>query len=561
MTRWVRALWLAIGAAVLLRLFLLAWLPLTDPAEGRYGEIGRKMAELGDWITPWHQYGVPFWGKPPLSFWMTALSLKGLGINEFAARLPHFLAGVATAACLWNVARARAAHEGVIAAGVLGTALLFFLSSGAVMTDAGLVLGTTLATTGAWLALSSEDPVQRRRQAWLAFVGGALGILAKGPLALVLVGTPLLLWAAWCGRWRALWEALPWVRGVVLMVALSAPWFFAAEWKTPGFFEYFFVGEHYHRFATPGWAGDLYGKAHQEPKGMIWVFAAGACMPWTVVLPALVLWRWWRARGGAGVGAETVAAADGASAQAVQASSQRGSPSMGLPPSSHGPWALSERETARFIRLCALVPLVFFTASSNIIWTYVLPAMPGLAWWAARWLGRLREQGLRWASAGVWLAVLAWTALAFITQANGRLERSSAKGLVAACDAAWARHAPGADATMKSSAGQAADHRDDAAAPATAGDGATQGAARLVLLGRRSFSAHFYTQGRALRVDHLHEAQTQWPASGTCLAVKQDDPASLAAARDGAQLVEDLGVHHERQLWWALRLPGLKDKR
>ena len=517
MTRWGRALWLAIGAAVLLRLFLLAWMPLTDPAEGRYGEIGRKMAELGDWITPWHQYGVPFWGKPPLSFWMTALSLEGLGVHEFAARWPHFLAGVATAWCVWNVARQRAAHEGAIAVGVLGTALLFFLSSGAVMTDAALVLGTTLATTGAWLALSSNHPAQRRRQAWWAFVGAAIGILAKGPLALVLVGTPLLLWAAWCGRWRALWEALPWVRGLALMLALCAPWYLAAEWKTPGFFEYFFVGEHFHRFATPGWSGDLYGKAHHEPKGMIWVFAAGACMPWTLVLPAWALWRRLRAPG----------------------------LSVSAPPSAtSGPWALTPRETERFVGLWAVVPLLFFTASSNIIWTYVLPAMPGLAWWAARRLGSDPASGLRWATAGVWMAVLAWACLAWFLNANGRLERSSAKGLVQACEAAWARHAP---APQPPSAPHA---------PESAADGP----ARLVLLGRRSFSAHFYTEGRAVRVDELVEAQARWPSGGTCLAVKLDDPLSMDAARTGVTLVEDLGVHHARQLWWALPPAGAKER-
>jgi hypothetical protein len=188
---------------------------------------------------------------------------------------------------------------------------------------------------------------------------------------------------------------------------------------------------------------------------------------------------------------------------------------------------LTDRETARFVLLWALVPLLFFTASSNIIWTYVLPAMPGLAWWAARWMGRQPEEGLRWATAGVALGVLAFAGLVAITQANGRLERSSAKGLVAACDAAWARHAePGA--------------KDAADAPP-----------RLILLGRRSFSAHFYTQGRTLRVDDLAEASERWPSGGTCLAVKLDDPLSLAAARQGARLIEDLGLHHERQLWWA----------
>ena len=177
--------------------------------------------------------------------------------------------------------------------------------------------------------------------------------------------------------------------------------------------------------------------------------------------------------------------------------------------------------------LSALVPLLFFTASSNIIWTYVLPAAPGLAWWAARWMGRHPQQGLRWALGGVVLAVVAWVSLAWVTQVNGRLERSSAKGLVAACDEAWQRLGPAPAAHSNPSA------------------------PRLILLGRRSFSAHFYTQGKTLRVDDLGAVGAGWPEAGTCLAVKLDDPLSLAAAQAGARLVEDLGVHHERRLWWA----------
>ncbi|HEU6454869.1 MAG TPA: glycosyltransferase family 39 protein, partial [Roseateles sp.] len=73
---------------VLARLSAMAWLPLMDTTEARYGDIGRRMAALGDWVTPWFDEGVPFWGKPPLSFWLTAASMRLFGLSEFAARLP-----------------------------------------------------------------------------------------------------------------------------------------------------------------------------------------------------------------------------------------------------------------------------------------------------------------------------------------------------------------------------------------------------------------------------------------------------------------------------------------
>ena len=84
-----RAVLVLIGLLLLVRVIGMAIVPLLDSTEARYGETGRIMAELNDWITPWFDYGVPFWGKPPLSFWVTAASFKAFGVSEFTARLPH----------------------------------------------------------------------------------------------------------------------------------------------------------------------------------------------------------------------------------------------------------------------------------------------------------------------------------------------------------------------------------------------------------------------------------------------------------------------------------------
>ena len=59
---------------------------LFDPDEGRYAEIPREMLSGGDWVIP-HLDALVYLEKPPLQYWLTALSLRGFGENEFAARL------------------------------------------------------------------------------------------------------------------------------------------------------------------------------------------------------------------------------------------------------------------------------------------------------------------------------------------------------------------------------------------------------------------------------------------------------------------------------------------
>ncbi|NMD17000.1 MAG: phospholipid carrier-dependent glycosyltransferase, partial [Synergistaceae bacterium] len=74
---------------------------LLDPDEGRYSEIPREMLESGDFITPRLNY-VAYFEKPVLHYWLTALSFKVLGQNEFAARFfPAFLAMAGVMITYW----------------------------------------------------------------------------------------------------------------------------------------------------------------------------------------------------------------------------------------------------------------------------------------------------------------------------------------------------------------------------------------------------------------------------------------------------------------------------
>lgn len=341
-----KPLLLAFCLIVLVRLLTLGLYPLTDTTEARYAEVARKMVELGDWITPWYDYGVPFWAKPPLSTWATALSFKLLGFNEFAARMPHFLLALGATWLVWDLARRRSAQEACLALVLLWGSVLFFVAAGAVMTDMALAFALTLAMRGFWLGQFASSVVERRRHAWLAYFGLGLGLLAKGPIALVLVFLPLGMWAVLTRRVQSMWSDLPWIKGGGLALLVAVPWYFLAEAHTPGFLDYFLVGEHWYRFTTPGWTGDRYGTAHAFPRGSIWIFAAAALLPWTFLLPWVLLRR---------------RRVEGAKTE--------------------GHWYL-------YLASWGLAPVVFFTVSGNVIWTYVLPGLPSISLLLAALIGQ-----------------------------------------------------------------------------------------------------------------------------------------------------------------------------
>ena len=60
---------------------------LWEPDEGRYAEIAREMVLAHDYVTPRDNW-VRYFEKPPLVYWVEALWIKLLGVNELAVRLP-----------------------------------------------------------------------------------------------------------------------------------------------------------------------------------------------------------------------------------------------------------------------------------------------------------------------------------------------------------------------------------------------------------------------------------------------------------------------------------------
>ncbi len=368
----------AIILALVSRLISLGLYPLTDPSEGRYADIGRRIVQTGDWITPWIESGVPFWGKPPLSFWMTASSLQVLGETAFAARLPHFLAGLIVLWVVYDMFKRQQLPTVALYAVALTTgSVIFFISSGTVMTDAALMVGAALAMRGFWMAVNG-DPKRRNLEYYIFSLGLAVGLLAKGPLILVISLGPIGLWVLYSRNLKFALFELPWLRGLALVALLTLPWYIAAELKTPGFIEYFIVGEHWQRYLQRDWDGDLYGKGHGKPLGMIWVFALAAMLPWTILLPILA----WLTR-----------------KQTRQAVTS------------------NDKSMLLYFGIWALFLLAFFSLSSNVLIAYTLPAVAPLACLAAVWLARRQapKATMRTLIAGVvFTMALSLTAVAYI---------------------------------------------------------------------------------------------------------------------------------------------------
>lgn len=282
-----RVLWL-LAVFYALRLLAGAFLPVFDPSEGRYASIAANMAASGDFLTPhlWHN-GVyqSFDGKTPFFFWLAAGAIRIFGKNDFAVRLPSFLAALGMLAVCGLVLR-RFRSPAAAAFGLLfcGTCAMFYVFSGIVLTDMMLALCISGAVLcfGAFLALG-PDAAKRERMIWglavFAFLG--VGFITKGPVAIVLFGIGPFFYLCIFRQWKKL-SSFPWITGFALFFLIAVPWFIAKWMDDPEAVKYFFYNENFKRFISKEY-GDKYGAGREMHFGAsLWMLFL-VTLPWCII--------------------------------------------------------------------------------------------------------------------------------------------------------------------------------------------------------------------------------------------------------------------------------------
>jgi 4-amino-4-deoxy-L-arabinose transferase-like glycosyltransferase len=304
------ALWWFESTPVLL-LLLAVWLaatawirPLMLPDEGRYGEVARAMFMNSSASSPESALipklnGLPFFHKPPLFYWLDMLAMTVFGSHEFAARAGSLVGAWVMGGSLFVfMRRTHGLALARVALGVLATTPFFFC--GAQYANHDMLVGGLI--TAAILALVRALDGGSRTSAplhlgWLVagWVFCALALLSKGLIGVVLPALTLGPWLLAQGRWRQMLKLLH-PLGLLAFVAVAAPWFVAMQRQYPEFLDYFFMEQHFRRYAQSHFN-------NVQGFWFFWVVVPCLTLPWAAWLPTAVqrlklnatvgLYAWW----------------------------------------------------------------------------------------------------------------------------------------------------------------------------------------------------------------------------------------------------------------------------
>jgi 4-amino-4-deoxy-L-arabinose transferase-like glycosyltransferase len=260
-------------ALVLAVLFVLAIVPyfvdlggssIWDANEAFYVETPREMMERGDYITPFFNYE-PRINKPVLSYWIVGAFYHAFGVSVGVERLTIALGAVLIIVCAGVLAWITADQLGPPLAPSghresKGGGTAFLATVGIAALPRLLMLGRRIfidiwitafmSLTLVCFALSERFPERRRLFLILMYVAAGLGMLTKGPVAIVLPGLAFLLYLAVRRELRRVGEMmLP--LGAVIVLLIVVPWY-AALFHAHGW-EYirsFIVSENLERYTS-----------------------------------------------------------------------------------------------------------------------------------------------------------------------------------------------------------------------------------------------------------------------------------------------------------------------
>ena len=245
------------GLGALFFIPFLGGVHLFDWDEVNFAEIAREMMITGEYTRVYVDF-LPFYQKPPLFFWLQVISMKGFGVNEFAARLPNAICGIVTLVLLYNLGRKLYTHRfGLIWSGLYFGSILPFLYFKSGIIDPWfnlfIFLGLYFFILFYWKKEAFEH-IRLRLGKWqYLFIGGlfiGLGILTKGQVAYLIA--ILTLGVYWIYQRFRLYVSIPQFLFYSLSAALvTLTWYGLESWKNGFEFIREFNIYQYRLFSTP----------------------------------------------------------------------------------------------------------------------------------------------------------------------------------------------------------------------------------------------------------------------------------------------------------------------
>ncbi len=258
---------------------------LWDIDEGLNAEAAREMLASGNLVVPTFNYQLRS-AKPALLYWLQAGCYRLLGVNEAAARLPSALAVLLAVLGAYELGRAMFTRHAALLAGVVLATTAGVLGAGHFANPDALLLAWTTWTLGLYFRFW-----QTGRGVWLYGAAAAcgLGVLAKGPVALLLPAAVVVGFLLWQRQLRRLLD-LRVAEASVVFLLVAAPWYVWVTTETKGqFLREFWRGQHLQRVTT------VLEKHGGSPAYYVLALTAGL-LPWSIFLAQAILSAWSQAR-------------------------------------------------------------------------------------------------------------------------------------------------------------------------------------------------------------------------------------------------------------------------
>ncbi len=246
--------------------------------EAYYAIVSREILRSGDWVHLTY-FNTPFYDKPPLYMWASALFYKLLGINEFSSRLPSALSGIGVIIATYGIGLKLLNRTAAIAgAGLLlsSTDFLHYARWGTL--DVMHLLFFTLAI---YFYLHSW----KKPKLWLGFwIVSAAAIMTKGLLIslawLIVFGDMALRRNVSTLKRKWFWL------GLLAMFVIIFPWHWAVFQSNPHAFVHDILQKHYFSRTTQAVEGHT-GNTYFYIRTLInkyhpWIIVAIPAIPWAI---------------------------------------------------------------------------------------------------------------------------------------------------------------------------------------------------------------------------------------------------------------------------------------